>query len=149
MYRERLRVPVAWWVTGLFFAVSFVTAVGFYVGPEVALAAAVLASVGVAGALLWFGGMEVAVDAAGLRAGEAVLEWTYLGRVEVLDRASARRRLGPDADHAAWLAIRGYVPGAVEVAVEDPDDPHPYWLVSSRNPEKLAAAIEESRPISP
>ena len=28
-YRERLRVPIAWWVIGMFFAVSFATAVGF------------------------------------------------------------------------------------------------------------------------
>ena len=51
-YRERLRVPAGWWVTGLFFAVSFVTAVGFYAGPLVALVAgAVTAAAITAGCL--------------------------------------------------------------------------------------------------
>lgn len=149
IYHERLRVPAAWWAAGLFFSVSFVTAVGFYIGPAVAAAAGALTAAAVAGALAWYGRMRVAVEPAGLRAGDALLEWRWLGEVRVLDRAATRRRLGPDADHAAWLAVRAYVPGAIEVAVADAADPHPYWVVSSRDPARLAAAIEESRPISP
>jgi hypothetical protein len=148
-YRERLGVPVSWWVIGLFFAVSFVTAVGFYAGPEVAVLAGVLTTAGVAAALLWYGRVLIVVDESGVRVGDALLEWPYVGEATAHDRAATRRRWGPDADHAAWLTVRGYIPGSVEVAVVDAADPHPYWLVSSRQPDDLAAAIEAARPISP
>ncbi|MFN8136647.1 MAG: DUF3093 domain-containing protein [Propionicimonas sp.] len=146
-YRERLRVPAGWWVTGLFFAVSFVTAVGFYAGPLVALVAGAVTAAAITAALLRYGQVVVAVEEDGLHAGDALLEWAYVGAVTVHDRASTRRRSGPEADHDAWLVLRGYVPGAVEVAVDDPADPHPYWLVSSRRPAELARAIEAA--ISP
>lgn len=148
-YEERLRVPGSWWVVGMFFALTFVTAVGFYAGPMVAVVAGVLTAAGVAAALLWYGNVRVQVDAAGLHAGRAVLEWPYAGEVSVHDRAATRSRLGAGADHAAWLLVRGFVPGSVEVAINDPADPHPYWLVSTRNPEGIAQAIAECRSISP
>ncbi|HQZ00617.1 MAG TPA: DUF3093 domain-containing protein [Propionicimonas sp.] len=148
-YEERLSVPAVWWLIGLFFALSFVTAVGFYAGPWVAVVAGAITAVAVAGVLLWFGRTRVAVDAGGLHAGPALLEWPYVGDVSVLSRAATRQRLGVGADHAAWLLVRGYVAESVEVAVADPDDPHPYWLVSSRRPEKLAAALAARAPISP
>ncbi len=147
-YSEQLRVPASWWVVGMFFALTFVTAVGFYAGPMVAVVAGVVTAVGVAAALLWYGGVRVQVDATGLHAGSAVLEWPFVGEVSVHDRAATRSRLGPGADHAAWLLVRGFVPGSVEVAINDPADPHPYWLVSTRNPAELAHAIADRRAIS-
>lgn len=146
-YRERLSVPPAWWVIGLFFSLTFVTAVGFYAGPWVAVVAGVVTAAGVSAALLWYGRVLVVVDADGLRAGDALLEWPWVADVQVLDRVATRRRLGPDADHAAWLVVRAFIPGSVEVTLDDADDPHPYWLVSSRHPAELAAAIAHA--ISP
>lgn len=148
-YRERLFVPAGWWVVGMFFALTFVTAVGFYAGPLAALAVGAVTAACVALALLWYGRLLMVVDEAGLHAGTAVLEWPYVGEVIVRDRTATRRRLGPDADPAAWLVVRGFVPGSIEVTVADPADPHPYWLLSTRRAARLAAAIEESRPISP
>lgn len=148
-YTERLRVPATWWLVGMFFSLSFVTAVGFYAGAGIAVAAGIVTAAGVSLALLWYGRVRIRVDGAGLHAGRALLEWPWLGEVVVHDRRATRRRLGPEADHAAWLAVRGYIPGSVEVRVDDPDDPHPYWLVSSREPAALAAAIRSSRPVSP
>lgn len=147
-YSERLRVPAIWWVIGMFFSLTFVTAVGFYAGPPVALIAGVVTAIGIAAALLWYGRVEVRADAAGLHAGAALLEWPYTGEVRVHDRAATRERLGAGADHAAWLLVRGFIPGSIEVAIADPDDPHPYWLISSRDPARLAQAIEDQRRIS-
>jgi len=115
----------------------------------VAVVAGVVTAAGVAAALLWYGSIRLRVDAVGLHVGRAVLEWPYVGEVTVHDRASTRSRLGAGADHAAWLLVRGFVPGSVEVTVNDPADPHPYWLVSTRDPEGLAQAIAECRSISP
>jgi hypothetical protein len=148
-YSERLRVPLSWWLVGLFFALSFVTAVGFYAGPWVAVVAGVVTALAVSVALLWFGRLRVRVDTDGLHAGDALLEWPFVGDVTPLSAAATRERLGAKADPAAWLAVRGYVPGSVEVKVDDPADPHPYWLVSTRAPQELAAALVSRAPISP
>ncbi|HEY5420452.1 MAG TPA: DUF3093 family protein, partial [Marmoricola sp.] len=39
------------------------------------------------------------------------------------------------------LATRPYLKAAVRVPVSDPDDPAPYWLVGTRHPDRLAAAL--------
>ena len=147
-YSERLRVPGIWWVIGMFFSLTFVTAAGFYAGPMVAVVAGMLTAAGVCAALLWYGNVHLRGDVTGLSAGGAALDWPSVGEVRVHDRAATRARLGADADHAAWLLVRGFVPGSVEVAVTDPADPHPYWLLSSRDPDGLAQSIAECRSIS-
>lgn len=144
-YSERLSVPASWWVIGLFFAVSFVSAVGLYAGPAVSLVASLITAAGVSAALLGYGRVRVRVDAEGLHAGAAVLAWDAAGDALAHDRAATEARLGEGADHAAWLFVRGYVPESVEVAVADPDDPHPYWLVSTRHPAELLDAIGRAR----
>ncbi len=127
----------------MFFAVSFATAVGFAVGPAVSLLGGGLAAALVAGGLLWYGGLPIVVDEAGLQVGRHRLEPGYLGEALAHDAARTSARAGRDADRRALLVLRGYVPTSVEVAVDDPADPHPYWLVSTRRPDELAAALVE------
>ena len=67
-----------------------------------------------------------------------------LGRVRVLDRERMEALRGVEADVRAYLCQRGWVPGGVVVEVVDPEDPVPYWLISSRKPQGLAAALERA-----
>ena len=129
----------------MFFAVSFVSAVALYAGPGAALVASLVTAAGVAAVLITYGTCLVQVDEGGLRAGSALLEWDGMGTVVSHDPAATDVRLGTGADPAAWLMIRGYVHESVEVAVADPGDPHPYWLLSTRHPQDLVAAIEQAR----
>ena len=39
-------------------------------------------------------------------------------------------------------------PESVEIAVDDAADPHPYWLVGTRQPQQLLAALSSGRPRS-
>ena len=45
------------------------------------------------------------------------------------------------ADARAYLLLRPYRKKAVKVSLSDPADPTPYWLVSTRRPDALAAAL--------
>ena len=81
LYSERLAAPPSYWAIALFFGLSFVTAVGVYLGPEGALAAALVTAGLIAGVLAWIGGARIAVDDRGLTVGAALLEWPYLGDV--------------------------------------------------------------------
>ena len=44
------------------------------------------------------------------------------------------------------MLLRSYIPTALRVEVTDPADPTPYLYLSTREPEGLAAALEEARP---
>jgi hypothetical protein len=71
--------------------------------------------------------------------------------VQVLDAAQTAKLRGPLADPAALMLIRPYLKRAVYIEVTEPPAgtgagrAHPYWLVGSRNPEALAAAIVSAR----
>jgi cation diffusion facilitator CzcD-associated flavoprotein CzcO len=43
------------------------------------------------------------------------------------------------------VATRSWLPLAVRVEVVDPDDDTPYWLVGTRQPRELAAALQTHR----
>ena len=144
-YRERLTVPASWWVVALIFGGTCGWLMVVAASPSLGVAAAIVGTVA-AGALIWgYGSLTVCADARGLKVGGAHLDAAHIGTVTPLDRAAFRTSLGPDTDARAWLRTRPYVDGGVRVDVNDPSDPVPYWLVSCRRPEAVAAAL--GRPV--
>lgn len=145
-YSERLRVPLRWWLQGTTLVASFWLAMVVAI-PE---SAAWGISGGLLGLLAWalltYGHARVVVEDGWLRAGRARIEVRLLGEVVALDQASAREVSGPQADVRAFLLLRPYLHQAVRIMIADPDDPTPYWLVSSRRPARLAAALNAMRP---
>lgn len=141
-YAERLTVPLRWWVQGtmLVAALWFAIAVAIPSILAAALIALVFAAL-VAAALLGFGRARIIVDATELHAGRAHIALAHIGRVEALDAGNTRRVAGVDADARAYLLLRPYLKCAVRVFIEDDSDPAPYWLISTRHPERLAAAL--------
>jgi hypothetical protein len=87
---------------------------------------------------------RVEVDSAGLRAGRARVPLQVLGEVRTATGGEARQERGPRLDARAYLCIRGWVDPVVRVELEDPDDPTPYWLLSTRHPTELAAALGQT-----
>jgi hypothetical protein len=80
-----------------------------------------------------------------LTAGRARIPVDLLGEGRTLDRDGVRRALGPGSDARSYACLRAWIPGAVEVRVDDPADPTPTWLISSRRPAELLAAVEAAR----
>lgn len=140
-YVERLRVPFGYWVIAAAFGLTFIVAIGGYFPTFWFVLIAVLGTALIVGTLLVYGGVLVRVDDAGLRVGRSVVEWAYVGGVTELDTAALRDRLGTRSDARAFLCVRPYLRGGVEVTLADPADPHPYWLIGSRHPDRLTAAI--------
>jgi len=143
-YAERLRPPILWWIVVALMASTFVVAVAVFLPGWVVLASGVAAVAIVVGLMVAFTA-TVRVSPAGFGAARSTLEWAYVGSVTHLDKTAVRRRLGPDADPRAFVLYRAYADEAVEITVEDPADPHPYWLVSTHDAAKLAAAMETAR----
>jgi hypothetical protein len=146
VYHERLRVPVSWWVLGLLSA--FMLGAGFLAGFDWEPALAVYAAITVplAAFLLSWGWLRIEVSRGALRVGKSTLPLVQAGQVTRLDADQTRALRGPRADPAAFLLARPYLPEAVYIAVEDPAGVTPYWLIGTRRPAELAAAIEAARP---
>jgi hypothetical protein len=87
----------------------------------------------------------VTVEAGELVAGQASVPVSVLGTAEVLDAVEMRHALGPGLDVRAYLCMRGWIATGVRIALDDPDDPTPYWLITSRRPAELAAALDQAR----
>lgn len=71
----------------------------------------------------------------------ARIELAALDAPVVLDREALRQQTGPMADRRAFVVRRPWLHAGVRVLVTDPADPTPYWVVGSRHPERLAAAL--------
>ncbi len=138
-YSERLWPRPSGWFLVVGFAGLVLIAL-LPVGTAVALVgAAVVAVAGVVAAVRTAPLVEV--RGGELRAGAAHIPLGLLGPAQALDAAATRHALGPGLDARTFVCLRGWVRTAVLVPVHDPADPTPAWLVSSRHPAELAAAI--------
>jgi hypothetical protein len=146
-YRERLFAPPSWWVVGMISMLTFGAIV--WTGFDLAITVAVFAALILitAAFLVNWGRATIEVTDGELRAGDDVLPLAETGEVRALDENQARALRGPRADPRAYILIRPYLRYAVYVEVTGPDPAHPYWLVATRRPAELAAAIESSRPV--
>lgn len=144
-FRERLRVPFRWWLQGGLMVASFWVAMIVAI-PEAAawgITAALIAML--ATGFRSYGGARIVVENGWLQAGTARIDVEFIGAVMALDNAATRELSGPLADARAFLLLRPYLPRAVRVDIDDPDDPTPYWLVSSRRPATLVTALDRAR----
>ena len=143
-YAERLRPPILWWIVVALLASTFVVAVAVFLPIWVVLASLVVAIAIVVGLMLAFTA-TIRTAPSGFSVARFTLEWAYVGATTPLDKAEVRKRLGPDADPRAFVMYRSYVDEALEITVDDPADPHPYWLVSTHDAARLATAIETAK----
>ena len=79
------------------------------------------------------------------RAGRATVPLELTGEAVPAVGDAARVERGTGLDARAFLVIRGWIRDVVRVPITDVTDPAPYWLVSTRHPNELAAAINGSR----
>lgn len=142
-YDERLWPgPLGWFLVlgfGLLMTISV-----WPVRPAAALVTGGLAVVGgVVAAVL--SSPRVRVADGELRAAAAHIDVAWLGAGTALDREGVRRAMGPGSDARAFVVLRSWLPGAVAVEVTDPHDATPTWLISSRHPDRLLAAIRAAQ----
>lgn len=144
-YRERLYPPIAVFVLVAGLATMLGVAYGAAYGSALGWASGLLlGALGVAALLAT--STPIHVDDRVLRAGRARLPLSCVAQATALDAEAMReaRRHGDPRDYVvlrAWSSRRG-----VSVDLADARDPHPHWLVTSRHPERLAAAVNAGVP---
>ncbi len=145
VYRERLTVP--WWSWPLALALAAFLAAEVFLGAPTALVWVPYAILlpATAWGLLALGRIVVRVADGELYVDDAHIGLAYITEVNVLDPEAKRALLGPVASRYAFIVQRPWITGALRIVIDDPADPTPYWIVSSRRPTQLAAAIIAAR----
>ncbi|RKR90941.1 hypothetical protein BDK92_5325 [Micromonospora pisi] len=147
-YHERLRLPWWWWLAGEVAASLLAMEVWLGSGGVRAwLPFAVLLPATALG-LWWLGRIMVRVRDGELLVDDARLPVGFVADAIALDAEGRREVLGVGADPLAFVVQRPWVGGAVQVVLDDPADPTPYWVVSSRHPVRLAEAILAARDVA-
>ncbi len=142
LYLERLRAPLRWWVLWNLMLASFWVAMIVAV-PETLTWGITGVLVLVSAVMLrTYGSVTIIVDTTSLHAGRAHIATHHLGAAQALGAREMRAAAGHRADARAYLLLRPYIRTGVRIWINDTRDPTPYWLISSRRPALLVAALD-------
>ncbi|WGW13347.1 DUF3093 domain-containing protein [Saxibacter everestensis] len=139
IYSERLWP--AWWVWTSALLVSGATVLVLI---PLSTPAAIVTPIVVFGLFCWWLvsiSLKIEVTADTLQVGKARVERKFLGPAKPHLGPDATNARGPGLDVRAFLSIRGWVRDVVEVELIDHEDPAPYWLFSTREPQKLSTIL--------
>lgn len=150
LYSEHQRVPLVWWLfaAGVVAIIAWQAQMGrpmwaFYVALVISGALAVWA-------LIYFSRTKVEVreDSSGerwLHVGPAKLPASVVSRSLVIPPTAKRAAMGRQLDPAAYVVHKNWIPTMAMLVLDDPDDPTPYWLISTKEPQEVLEKL--GRPI--
>ncbi len=145
LFRERLSLPWWWWPICLAVAIGLAIELGMGVpGIVTWLPLALLVPLTVAG-LLWLGRIRISIDDTDFRIDDACLPREFIASVEPLSGTPLRDALTAQLHPLAFVIKRPWVRSAVRITVNDPQDPTPYWIVSTKRPEEIRTVLEKTR----
>ncbi|WKD59153.1 DUF3093 domain-containing protein [Corynebacterium caspium] len=146
LYRERQWVPLVWWPLAAII-VALLTAqlahnrsIVWLIVPAIVLSfLAVWILISLSSTIV-----QVEQDAQGTRwllAGSAILPDEVVSRSLAVPATAKRNAMGRQLDPAAFVVSHGWIYEMVMLILDDPNDPTPYWLIGTKNPEKLLRAF--------
>jgi len=140
-FDERLTTPLWWFV----FAAGVATLLGaeIHMGyPGVRSWIGYVVLIPLALLVVWrLGSVRVRVADGELVAGDERIALEHVGRTQIVPKAQKQDALGPELDPIAHVLHRSWIGPVVRIETTDPSSPVPYWVVSSRRPEELVAAL--------
>jgi hypothetical protein len=140
-YRETLRPP--WWWYAVAMLVAGLLAGEFHIS---SLALTDYLSFGIllplSVVIVW----SLGRGALEIRDGELHIRGAHIPLADIsgavsLDALTLRRVVGREGDPAAFVSIRPWIGPGVQLWVDDPDDPTPYWVISSRHPQRVVELV--------
>jgi len=148
LYVERLSIRARWWAVVI--VIALFGSSELFAGFNGRVIAIVIAAVLVPTVVLLTlaGRTTLRVDVEGIHVAGQTLRFDEMDSVQALDAQEARLMLGPQADPAARLVVRGYIREAVLIRPLERGSV-PYWLVSTRHPQQVIAAVEQAARVTP
>ena len=83
----------------------------------------------------------IELDANQIKVGKATIPRKFLGPASVISSTEAFAERGPRLDARAFIRFQPTVKTLIKIDLNDPKDPTPYLLFSTRKPEVLAAIL--------
>ncbi len=142
-YRERL-IPGPGLFIALLLLIPAIALVLTPINAALALPIAIIVYV-IAAITLILLAPTIRVSGGRLTAGHAEIPVDQLGEIRLLGSESLRAAIGPGLDARSFLLVRGWIHRGIQAINVDPADPAPYWILTTRHPQKLAHAIEAGR----
>ena len=139
LYQERL--SAAWW---MWLIVLFTGLVGFIALAPINMWAGAAVGAVVAGGTavaLIASNSRIVITEKSLQVGRAHIERRYVGDAEAFRGNAVQRVRGPELNARAYMNFRVSVGPAVRIQITDPVDPTPYWLTSTRHPERIVEVL--------
>lgn len=143
LYSERLTPSIWIWLIAAGLASACILVfmpISVFAGITGAVVAAIILAV-----LLILSTPVIRVTPDSLQVGRAQIERRFIGNVEAFRGDDATLQRGPALNATAYMCIRGWISPVVRIEITDPADRTPYWLTSSRHPEKLVQVLTEGR----
>lgn len=138
-YRERVLPGLLFYAATLVFpGALFLISLPF--GEELAYLV-VLGSILSIFGLSWLSSPVIFIDQKTLHLGKAVIPRELLSKATVISSNESFAAKGRNLDMKAFVRFQPAVKGLVKVELSDPNDPTPYWLFSTRNPEIIVERI--------
>ena len=92
-------------------------------------------------AALFFLAPVIQVGSSHLTVARAKIPRDLLGKIEEIGKDQIFSERGPKLEPAAYKVFQGTVKTAIKITVNDPNDPTPYWIISTRKPAQLAEVL--------
>ena len=86
----------------------------------------------------------IALSQLELKVGRVAILRNLIGEVEVISKEGIFLERGPKLDPGAYKVFQGSVKTAIKISITDPEDQTPYWLISTRKPDKLAELLKKT-----
>jgi hypothetical protein len=141
VFKEVIRPPF-WLICFIYFMLfSIVIAIWAAFDNNAALNAFAI-SIALQGAIVHWMTSTIEVRDGELVIKRAHIPFEYLGEVTIIPKEKFGYERTRGADPAAFFAITFWISKGLRVEVKDERDPTPYWLISSKRGEALAAALK-------
>jgi hypothetical protein len=141
LYKERVLPSIYFYIASITLPLSlFLVALPFSELVSIALA---LLSIPAILLFSWLGSPLISLTEQSLAIGSVAIDLKHVGKAEVIYPASAFAERGVKLDSRAYTRFQIGVKQMVKIQIEDSQDPTPYWLLATRNPEVLAGLINK------
>ena len=140
LFREVVTPPISWlaFIYFMFFSIALAVWGAF----DFTAAAIVMGTLTLVMPIIWRNfRMVISVDNE-LRVDRAHIELKYLKEPKPLDRDTYRKLRTVNSDARAFHATRPWLKTGVQVTVNDERDKTSYWLIGTKDPAKLVAALK-------
>jgi hypothetical protein len=142
LFREKLTPPIWGWVALTGFCLMLAVSVSAVFGDLTAVIVFVILVL-----LFIFFGFKyspvIKVDNEFLYANKAKLPLHIIKKASPLSVSETTKIRGVNADPKCFSATSPLINTSIRIDFEDKDDPHTYWLLSTRKPEELSRVLSQ------